>query len=106
MSHGSHKTRPIPIVAAYFGDSGAIPIVESEFTSSGGWRRAAGRKRISASYARKLRTDGVTAVALTHKNQVADFLLVELMASRTAPAPVLRTCWSRNAARPRSGGER
>jgi hypothetical protein len=55
------------------------PIVTHEFTPEKGWVRTNFRKRISPSWARKLKKEGVTAVTLTLNKRAADFLIVELV---------------------------
>lgn len=77
----SHAIAPIPLVANYFGDSAATPLVVEEFKLGLGWRLSSWRKRISGAYARSLRAEGVTHVRLEHKGRIADFAIDELLRS-------------------------
>ena len=78
----SHALRPIPVVAAYAASCDGItePVVVAHFTPGQGWRRHGWRKRISMSYARRLKGEGVTDVGLDMGgNRVADFRVDELL---------------------------
>lgn len=96
----SHTSALPDAVVAYFGDAAQTqPVfVAQEFRPNRGWitrigtdpivvsgrivGRVAGaqyRKRITASWARKLRAEGVTAVALCCGNRTADFNLTEIL---------------------------
>lgn len=68
-------------VADYFGDKGITvhPIVAEEFRPGRGWVRSPMRKRISRSWARKLRSEGVTAVQLSALGVLADFQIEEVI---------------------------
>jgi len=63
---------------AYFRTGGVI--VSQTFTPGAGWQSwPRFRKTMTWSWARKLRRDGVTAVALSDGRRVADFTLAELL---------------------------
>jgi hypothetical protein len=60
------------------------PVITAEFPrrrqdGAVGWARQTYRKRISASWARKLRADGVTHVELAAGGHTADFRIEELV---------------------------
>lgn len=54
------------------------PVVVSEFHPDRGWMHSPFRKRISASWARKLRARGITHVRLSCSGHEADFSTKEL----------------------------
>ncbi len=58
------------------------PVIAQVFHPETGWRRFGMRKRISYSYARTLRAQGYTAVALSFAGRLADFTLAELVRRR------------------------
>ena len=55
------------------------PVIDQVFTSDRGWVRYSFRKRISPTWARKLRAQGITRVALRVGDRVADFTIQELV---------------------------
>lgn len=68
----------VPATAAkYFGANGEHPIIVQAFKASG-WARYPFKKRISGAWARKMKKEGVTHVALKSGNRVADFRIEEL----------------------------
>jgi hypothetical protein len=71
------------VVADYFGgmvDRGRHPVIVEAFIPGKGWRRHRSfRKRVSVSWARKLRAEGVTHVALASGARVADFRIEEVV---------------------------
>lgn len=75
----SHAAQMPAVVYDYPGSWAAHPWIHSTFTEAGGWRRYGFRKRISRSWARKLRAEGVTVVALTDGQRLADFTVRELV---------------------------
>jgi hypothetical protein len=92
----THQAQVPAIVAAYFGAEAVReqhPIVAGEFqaepltiltdrgprTIRQGWHRQTYRKRISVAWARKLKRDGVTRVALRCGGRLADFGLDEIV---------------------------
>lgn len=80
MSDHSNRSRKIQDIAAvrrYFGTGTAI--VAQEFTLDKGWVRCSFRKRVSVSWLRRLRSEGVTHVALAAEGRVADFSVAELL---------------------------
>lgn len=65
-------------IADYFGAPRVI--VAQEFTPATGWvGRPRFRKTMTMSWARKLRADGVTHVALAAGRRRADFTIAELL---------------------------
>ncbi len=78
----SNHLQTIPAVAAYFG-SAAQPIVAQEFHPTKGWQHQTYRKRISRSWARKLRRAGISHVALDLDGRLADFSTAELCRGRS-----------------------
>lgn len=69
------------LVFRYF--KGGTVTVAQTFTPGAGWASwTRYRKGITFSWARKLRSSGVTAVALTDGHRVADFQLSELLNPR------------------------
>lgn len=76
----SRQIQPIPFIVEYFGSTES-PIVTQEYRPGKGWVRTNFRKRISASWARKLKGEGVTSVALTLGERTADFQIEELLNS-------------------------
>lgn len=89
MSHQAHVPGAI---AAYFG-SGTLPpydehpLIGQTFRPGVGWRRYTFRKRVSTSWLRKLRAEGVTSVAIDYKGRRADFTIDEVL--RHANRPLL-----------------
>jgi hypothetical protein len=71
MTH-SHQSSTSPTVAAYFGGD-HHPTIAQTFHPDRGWRRSPGRKRISRSWARQLRREGVTGLQRTDGVRHADF---------------------------------
>lgn len=86
-SHKSHSLQPIPVVERFvrgLGGENIEPVVVHHFKPSSGWRLHGWRKRISGSYARRLRREGVTCVGLeVAPGRVADFRIEELLSSRS-----------------------
>jgi hypothetical protein len=85
-THKSHSLQPIPVVERFVRDHGRetiTPVVSQHFKPSDGWRLHGWRKRISISYARRLRREGVTCVGLeVAPGRIADFRIEELLSSR------------------------
>ena len=87
----SHSIKLIPVVAAYAATHEGIaePVVVQHFIPARGWKRHGWRKRISLSYARSLKNEGVTTVGLDMGNgRIADFRIDELL--RTYRPPISR----------------
>lgn len=78
-SHSS--TIPFP-VAQYFGEGSSHPVIHSTFTPGKGWTLYPMRKRITPSWGRKMKAEGITAVALTAQTptgeRTADFRIAEV----------------------------
>ena len=75
------QAREPSVVATYFGpahDRDHATIAQT-FRPGSGWRTYPGRKRISGSWARRLRREGVTDVALACGGRLADFRIGELI---------------------------
>lgn len=74
-----------PIVEAYY--DGEEAYITQDYHPDRGWQSYAMRKRISPSYARKLKEEGVTAVSLVPVSDPgrapADFQISELIPRRT-----------------------
>jgi hypothetical protein len=76
-----------PAAARYFGvDSYGFrgldrdhPIIVQEFTPERGWKIYPLRKRVSRSWLRKIRAEGVTHVMLRSGGRSADFSIAELL---------------------------
>lgn len=81
------QARPPAAVVQFYGDFGNALIVQEyprrRYTGSRGWVSTSYRKLISVSWARKLRAEGVTHVALVPVNDPhrppADFSLQEII---------------------------
>lgn len=76
-----HHMRAIPLLADYCGDGN--PVIVEQFAER--WVRQIWRKRASASWLRKLRSEGVTHVAVeVAPGRAADFTVGELIRSGVA----------------------
>ena len=80
----SRSIKPIPCIARYahqhLGDP--VPVVAEHFTPESGWRAHPWKKRISRSYARRLKREGVTCVGLRMApGRIADFKIQALLDS-------------------------
>lgn len=78
----SRKIKSIPALAEYFGTTES-PVIRAEFRPDAGWYYTGWNKRVSASWLRKLRAEGVTgvSVAMRDEQRAADFSITELLAS-------------------------
>lgn len=79
----SHQAQVPPIAAAYFSHRGVDltsnhPVIRQEYTPGRGWKAVSLHKRVSATWIRKLRGQGVTHVQLTAGGHNADFQCTEL----------------------------
>lgn len=71
------------IIQQYFGSRADWPVIEQEFHPDQGWvSRPRWRKKVTQSWLRKLRREGVTLVALRSGARSADFGVSELLAER------------------------
>lgn len=70
-----------PVAAAYFGptDKHTHPIIRQVFNPAVGWKQYPIRKRVSGSWVRGLKAEGVTHVALESGGRLADFSVRELL---------------------------
>ena len=75
----SHAIAPLPLLEAYFGQRGVIPLIFAEYHPRRGWYTTGYRKCISVAWARKLRAAGVESVSLECLGRRADFRLDELL---------------------------
>lgn len=89
-AHGYRAQVP-GFVAEYFGakPEGMTehPVIAQQYWPALGWRRTAMRKRVSLSWLRKLKAQGVTAVQLACGGYQADFSIDEII--RYARRPLL-----------------
>lgn len=63
-------------------DSEAHPVIYQTFTPGKGWTRYPGRKRVSCSWVRKLRREGVTCIAVVSPywpNRVVDVTVAAVL---------------------------
>ncbi len=75
------KSQVPPVVAKYFGEEAVRqqhPVIEQAFAQGTGWKYYPIKKRISASWAGKMRRAGYDKVALRCGSRVADFNLKEM----------------------------
>lgn len=80
----SHSIKPIPCVERYARQhhGNPTPLVAEHFTATNGWRAHPSKKRISRSYARRLKREGVTCVGLRMApGPIADFKIEALLHS-------------------------
>ena len=77
MSHSSQLPVAVAQYGALVGGWARYPYIDQYFRPEEGWKYYPFRKRISPSWARKLKADGVT-VALTDGRRHADFQVSEL----------------------------
>src|SRR5205823_8123481 len=78
----SYSMQPLPAVAQYARERGGdpVPVIVEAFKPGTGWKRYTWRKRISRSWATKMRAAGYTAVSLDlGATGHADFKLNELL---------------------------
>lgn len=62
-------------------DRKAHPVIKQVFTPGKGWKNHPTNKRVSISWLRKLRDEGVTVIAVaapTHPNRIVDFGIREV----------------------------
>lgn len=91
----SHQARVPAMVADYFGHDVVRddhPVIGMTFTPGKGWiRTRSTHKRVSLSWLRKLRAEGVTAVLLDCNGRAADFGVVEIIrhSERLARQPLI-----------------
>lgn len=85
-------------IAEYFGISTSpayadFPVIAQTFRPvapgrrNAGWKRYAGTKRVSVSWVRKLKAQGVTAIAVAYNGRTADFSVDEII--KYAERPLL-----------------
>lgn len=79
----THQAQVPAVVAAYFGQQAAHPVITAAFHPGRGWiSQRSFRKRVSLSWLRKLRAEGYVEVALSAGSRTADFRIAEIL-SRT-----------------------
>lgn len=76
-------------IADYFGTAARTehPVIAEAFAPGTGWTRYPIRKRVSLSWLRKMRREGVTSVAIACQGRLADFTIAEII--RHAERPLL-----------------
>ena len=86
----SNSMKTPPAAAAYFGQHPLLaagptlghreahPVIVAAYTPQKGWKRYGYNKRISGAWARKMRSEGITAVTLQVGEVRADFQVKEL----------------------------
>ena len=85
MMVSSHQSQVPSLVQKYIdsvtdGSTSAIhPLVSQTFIPGRGWKRYPIRKRVSRSWARKAKLEGVTDVQLSWGRHLADFRIKELL---------------------------
>ncbi|HEX5308956.1 MAG TPA: hypothetical protein VFW38_07740 [Solirubrobacteraceae bacterium] len=82
-----HSIQSIPCVERYAREheGDPVPVVAEHFTTKGGWLRHPWKKRISRSYARRLKGEGVTCVGLLMApGRIADFKIELLLRSSSS----------------------
>jgi hypothetical protein len=87
-----HQAQVPARIAEYFGcgtlpGAAEHPVIGQIFRPEVGWRRYTFRKRVSLSWLRKLRAQGVTSVAIDYHGRRADFTIDEVV--RYANRPLL-----------------
>lgn len=88
----SHQSQVPAKIAEYFG-CGTLPpydehpTIAQVFAPGRGWKTYSGTKRVSFSWIRKLRREGVTSIAIRYHGRVADFTVDEII--RYANRPLL-----------------
>lgn len=71
-----------PLIKASLAPAHPHPLVSAVFSASTGWKRYPGRKRVTASWLRKLAREGYTDVTLSSLGVSADFRIAELLRTR------------------------
>lgn len=85
-----HQSQVPGLIADYFGCGThpaytEFPTIGQVFRPGRGWKRYTGTKRVSLSWLRKLRADGVTDVAIDYHGRRADFTIREVVAYANRP---------------------
>jgi hypothetical protein len=79
----THQATEPSLVADYFGSLSETgrqhALISQTFTQGKGWKDYPIRKRVSTSWLRRLRSEGVTHVALISRGRRADFSVEELL---------------------------
>lgn len=85
----THQAQVPGLIADYFGEAARDehPVIAEQFTPGKGWKRSPIRKRVSVSWLRKIKREGVTSVAVTCAGRRADFTIAEVI--RHAERPLL-----------------
>jgi hypothetical protein len=79
----SHEATVPAFIREYFGEAchAEHPRIASAFVPGKGWRNQRGyNKRVTCSWLRKLKGEGVTGVSLVCGNREADFTVAEILA--------------------------
>lgn len=80
----SHQAQVPVVVEDYYRSRGvntvySHPLIRQVFRDGSGWRFHPTRKRISTSWVRKLRADGVTSIQTEAGGVIADFTVAEVL---------------------------
>jgi hypothetical protein len=77
-----YQARVPSLITAYFGAEALTeqghPTIGQTFVAGRGWRSYPGTKRVSLTWLRKLRREGVTAVSIRLGTRLADFDIAEI----------------------------
>lgn len=75
-----------PAMQLHLSCGGSIehPFITATFAPRGGWKRYPGRKRISASWARRLKAQGYTCIELSAYGHRADFKLGDIIRGKAS----------------------
>lgn len=86
----THQSMVPGLVADYFKcgtlpPPAEFPVIAQTFRPGRGWTQYPGVKRVSLSWLRKLRREGVTSVAIGYQGRVADFTIAEIARHANRP---------------------
>lgn len=83
MQSSTRQAQEPVAVADYFGGLVGYDrehaVIEETFAPGRGWVRCSMRKRINPTWARKLRREGITAVAVRSAGRLADFQIAQVV---------------------------
>lgn len=79
----SHQAQVPGLIADYFSrihpDVTEHPVITAHWTPGKGWRRQTYRKRVSVSWLRKLKAEGVTDIQVSAGGYTPDFSIAEIL---------------------------
>lgn len=85
----SHRAQVPALIAGYFAAHhpgvSDHPVITQEFTPGRGWVRQGFRKRVSVSWLRKLKAEGVTSIQVSAGGYSADFTVDEIIRHASRP---------------------